>query len=213
MSWGETLRTAVEALLGRRMRSLLTMLGILIGIAAVMLTVGLGEGARLQITKEINNLGSNLLIVMPGGASASGQRIVSGAVALTLEDAATIADPTVAPDVTGVAPVMSNRVSVMRGTTTWTTQVSGSTTAWQTVRNRVLADGRFFTDAEQAAAAQVVVLGPTTAAKLFSDSPAVGAHLRTVIGGVVHARSLGRNAATGREYRGRHGERPRSTPR
>ncbi len=67
MSWAETFRTAIEALLGRRMRSLLTMLGILIGIAAVMLTVGLGEGARHQITAEINKLGSNLLIVMPGG--------------------------------------------------------------------------------------------------------------------------------------------------
>ena len=68
MTWTETLRTAWEALNGRRMRSLLTMLGILIGIAAVMLTVGLGEGARLQIGKEINKLGSNLLIVMPGGS-------------------------------------------------------------------------------------------------------------------------------------------------
>ncbi len=72
MSWTETFRTALEALNGRRMRSLLTMLGILIGIAAVMLTVGLGEGARLQIGKEINKLGSNLLIVIPGGGSASG---------------------------------------------------------------------------------------------------------------------------------------------
>ena len=70
MTWTETLRTAGEALLARRMRSLLTMLGILIGIAAVMLTVGLGEGARLEITREINRLGSNLLIVMPGSASA-----------------------------------------------------------------------------------------------------------------------------------------------
>ncbi|MFP5417069.1 MAG: ABC transporter permease [Actinomycetes bacterium] len=174
MSWTETLRAAAEALLGRRMRSLLTMLGILIGIAAVMLTVGLGEGARLQITKEINNLGSNLLIVMPGGASATGQRAASGGAALTLADAALIADPVVAPDVTGVAPIMSTRVSVMYGTTTWSTQVSGSTTAWQTVRNRELVDGRFFTDAEQAAAAQVAVLGPTTAARLFADSPAVG---------------------------------------
>ncbi len=173
MSWSETFRTAVEALLGRRMRSLLTMLGILIGIAAVMLTVGLGEGARHQITAEINKLGSNLLIVMPGSASASGQR-TAGIQSLTLEDAETIADPAVAPDVAGVAPMMGTRASVQYGTKDWSSQVTGTTVDWPVVRARGLMDGRFFTQVEQASAAQVVVLGPTTAGNLFADSPAVG---------------------------------------
>ena len=173
MSWSETFRTAVEALLGRRMRSLLTMLGILIGIAAVMLTVGLGEGARHQITAEINKLGSNLLIVMPGSASASGQR-TAGIQSLTLEDAETIADPAVAPDVAGVAPMMGTRASAQYGTKDWSSQVTGTTVDWPVVRARGLMDGRFFTQVEQASAAQVVVLGPTTAGNLFADSPAVG---------------------------------------
>lgn len=172
MSWSETLRSAVEALLGRRMRSLLTMLGILIGIAAVMLTVGLGEGARLQITKEINKLGSNLLIVMPGGGS--GAPSMSSMGSLSLEDAALLADPAVAPDVAGVAPIMSNRVNLAKDTTTTATAVQGTTTEWQRVRNRNLADGRFFTAAEQAGAQQVVVLGPSTAANLFAGEAAVG---------------------------------------
>ena len=171
MSWSDTLRTSVEALLGRRMRSLRTMLGILIGIAAVMLTVGLGEGARQQITSEINKLGSNLLIVLPGSTS-GGQP--TGVMSLTLDDAATIGDPEVAPDVAGVAPVMGTRVSVQHGTLSRATQASGTTVAWPEVRARKLVDGRFFTEVEQASAAQVAVLGPTTAGNLFSDTPAVG---------------------------------------
>ena len=174
MSWGETFRTAIEALLGRRMRSMLTMLGILIGIAAVMLTVGLGEGARRQITEEINSLGSNLLIVMPGGSSMFGGGSASGPSMLTLDDAAVIADPAVAPDVVGVAPIMSNRLTLSYGTERTTTAVSGSTVEWPTVRARTLVDGRFFSDAEQASAAQVAVLGPVTASELFDDTPAVG---------------------------------------
>ncbi|MFT3875744.1 MAG: ABC transporter permease [Propioniciclava sp.] len=174
MSWAETFRTAAEALLGRRMRSMLTMLGILIGIAAVMLTVGLGDGARRQISKEINNLGSNLLIVMPGSPSSSGVRTLGPSAMLTLDDAALIADPSVAPDVVGVAPIMANRFSVAHDTLRTTTGVSGSTIDWPGVRARKLVDGRFFSDAEQASAAQVAVLGPITASTLFPDSPAVG---------------------------------------
>ncbi|QIK72867.1 FtsX-like permease family protein [Propioniciclava coleopterorum] len=177
MSWTETLRTALEALNGRRMRSLLTMLGILIGIAAVMLTVGLGEGARLQIGKEINKLGSNLLIVMPGGSGAMSGAGLSGGgggAGFSLADAALIADPTVAPDVAGVAPVMTSAVTVQFGTADTSTQVNGTLPAWMDVRARHMGDGRFFTDAEQASAAQVAVLGPQTARDLFGGEPPVG---------------------------------------
>ena len=174
MSWGETFRTALEALLGRRMRSLLTMLGILIGIAAVMLTVGLGEGARLQINKEINKLGSNLLIVMPGAATSSGVRMAGAALTLTMEDAALLSDATVAPDIAGVAPIMSTRTSVQQGIANWSTTITGTATDWQQVRGRAMIDGRFFSAAEQATAEQVAVLGPATAAELFEGTPALG---------------------------------------
>ncbi len=176
MGWAETVRTAFEALNGRRMRSLLTMLGILIGIAAVMLTVGLGEGARRSIDEQINQLGSNLLIVMPGNqTSMTGARTATGSgMTLTLDDAATIADPSVAPDVSGVAPVNSTRGAAKWGTNNWSTTVTGTNVAWATVRSRVLSDGRFFTADEQATADTVAVLGPATAANLFKDAPAVG---------------------------------------
>ena len=175
MTWTETLRTAWEALNGRRMRSLLTMLGILIGIAAVMLTVGLGEGARLQIGKEINKLGSNLLIVMPGGSGGLSSGLSgSGSGGFTLSDAEVIADPAIAPDVAGVAPIMTSAATVQYGTADTSTQVNGTLPAWVDVRARTLAEGRFFTDAEQSSAAQVAVLGPETARTLFGQEAPVG---------------------------------------
>lgn len=175
MGWRETTRTALEALAGHRMRSLLTMLGILIGIAAVMLTVGLGEGARRQINSEIDKLGSNLLIVMPGAtASMTGLRSAGTALTLTLDDAAVLQDPSVAPDVSGVAPIVTTRGALQAGTENWSTQVVGTSTQWAPVRSRTLADGRFFSDAEASAGASVAVLGPTTAAQLFNDRPAIG---------------------------------------
>ncbi len=176
MGWGETLRTAFEALNGRRMRTLLTMLGILIGIAAVMLTVGLGEGAKKQIGTEIAKLGSNLLIVMPGSMSADSPMMRGGepTMSLTLDDAELISDPQVAPDVAGVAPMASTRAAAEHGTTSWSTTVTGTNTLWQTVRSREMLDGRFFTPEEEARADSVAVLGPTTAARLFGEAPAVG---------------------------------------
>ena len=175
MGWGETFRVAFESLNGRRLRSLLTMLGILIGIAAVMLTVGLGEGARRSIDAQINNLGSNLLIVMPGSTtSMTGVRNAVGGGSLTLEDAAAIADPTVAPDIAGVAPVASAQGAAKWGTNNWTTLVTGTNVAWQSVRSRTLGDGRFFTADEQNRAESVAVLGPNTAARLFGTTPGVG---------------------------------------
>ncbi|RXW32294.1 ABC transporter permease [Propioniciclava flava] len=174
MTWTETLRTAWEALNGRRMRSLLTMLGILIGIAAVMLTVGLGEGARLQIGKEINKLGSNLLIVIPGNGGLSSGLSGSSSGGFSLADAQVISDPAIAPDVAGVAPVMTSGVTLQYGTKDTSTQVNGTLPAWARVRARTLSEGRFFTEAEQASAAQVAVLGPETARSLFDQEPPVG---------------------------------------
>ena len=107
MEWSETIRTAIAALNARRMRSLLTMLGILIGISAVMLTVGLGQGAQQQITAQINSLGSNMIIVSPSQTTSSGGFRGGGGAATTLttQDAAMLADAEVAPDIAAVARV------------------------------------------------------------------------------------------------------------
>jgi putative ABC transport system permease protein len=176
MNWGETVRTALEAIRSRRMRSSLTMLGILIGIAAVMLTVGLGQGAQAQVRSQINQLGSNLLIVSPGSTTTtSGIRGGRGSAStLTTRDATALASPVVAPDIARVAPVVTGSQSLTAGTTNWTTTVVGTTPDWLAVRARTMTEGRFFTTTELNDAAPVAVLGSTTASELFGGQDALG---------------------------------------
>ncbi|GHF86911.1 putative ABC transport system permease protein [Amycolatopsis bartoniae] len=173
MSWLETLRTSLEAIRSHRLRSGLTMLGILIGIAAVILTVGLGEGAQAQVASAINSLGTNLLVVSPGSSTSSttGVRGGSGsATTLTVHDANALAAPGVAPDIAAVAPTTSKSSELAAGSTTWTTSVVGTTPAWLGVRARTVAQGRFLTDADETGEAAVVVLGPSTAEELFGTA-------------------------------------------
>jgi len=176
VSWLETLHTAFDAIRTRRMRSALTMLGILIGIAAVMLTVGLGQGAQKQVASQIDKLGSNLLIVTPGSTtSLTGVRGGRGsATTLTTADAAMLADRSVAPDVKAVAATSSTQTSLTANATNWTTSVVGTTPSWLQVRARTMGSGRFFTAAELAAAQPEVVLGETTAQELFGARDPVG---------------------------------------
>jgi putative ABC transport system permease protein len=176
MGWTETLRTAVAALNARRMRSALTMLGILIGIAAVMLTVGLGQGAQAQITEQINSLGSNLLVVQPSQSTSSGGfRGGGGSVStLTTADASMLADSNVAPDVAAVAPTSSTSGSLQSSETTWTSTVVGTEPAWLSVRAREVGSGRFFTQSEVDSSSNVAVLGSDTASELFTTGSPVG---------------------------------------
>ena len=176
MTWLETLRTAYDSLRTRRLRSALTMLGILIGIAAVMLTVGLGQGAQKQVTDQINKLGSNLLIVSPGSSTTSaGIRGGRGsATTLTMDDAAILTDPSVAPDIARVAPTSGGSQSLVAGTTTWTSNVVATNAEWLGVRARSVAQGRFFTADEITSESSVAVLGSTTAAQLLGTTNAVG---------------------------------------
>lgn len=183
MRWRESFRIAVEAVRLNRMRSALTVLGIMIGIASVSLTVGLGQGAQDQVKDQINSLGSNLLVVSPGSSTSTGG--VRGgrgsATTLTRADASTLADHQVAPDIAAVAPVTTASQLLTaedRGSsTTWTTSVVGATPDWLTVRARTTSTGRFFTDAEVAARSKVVVLGATTISELFTSPDPVGSQV------------------------------------
>lgn len=175
MGWSETLRTAVAALNARRMRSALTMLGILIGIAAVMLTVGLGQGAQAQITDQINSLGSNLISVSPSQSSSGGFRGGGSTVStLTLQDAEMLADAQIVPDVAAVAPTSSTSGSLQSSETTWTSTVVGTVPEWATVRAREVDTGRFFTQSEVDSSAAVAVIGSETASELFTTGSPVG---------------------------------------
>jgi len=158
------------------MRSSLTVLGILIGIGAVILTVGLGEGAQAQVSSEISSLGTNLLTITPGSTtSISGIRGGLGSAStLTLADADALSSPVVAPDIKAVAPTNSSSETLVAGTSNWTTTVVGSTVNWLSVRGRSLAEGRFFTHQEVAEDAAVTVLAPTTSEELFGFADPVG---------------------------------------
>ncbi len=176
MNWSETLATSWHAIRTHTLRSLLTVLGILVGIAAVVVSVGLGLGTQKDVSEEISSLGSNLLIVSPGSSTdSSGIRGGFGTAAtLTLSDARALESDVAAPDVQAVAPEKTQSLALEANSTNWTTSVTGTTTSWTEVRSRTLQYGEFFTEEQYAANDRVVVLGPQTAEELFGTTSVVG---------------------------------------
>jgi putative ABC transport system permease protein len=176
VNWLETLRVGWQAVRTHRMRSILTVLGILIGIATVIMSVGLGEGASSSVKNQISALGSNLLIVTPGSTTSStGVRGGFGsASSLTVADAQALGSQVAAPDIRAVAPGRQTSEELDNGSTNWTTTVVGTTPSWLSVRSRTLSSGRFLTDADESSAAPVVVLGSSTAGELFGLFDPVG---------------------------------------
>jgi putative ABC transport system permease protein len=158
------------------LRSVLTIVGILIGIAAVILTVGLGLGTQKDVSEQISSLGSNLLIVTPGSSTDSeGMRGGFGTSAtLTISDAEALGRSSNTPDIDGVAAESATSLSLEANDTNWTTTVTGTTTSWLDVRSRTLASGDFFTDDDETSGASVVVLGSETADELFGSTNVVG---------------------------------------
>ncbi|MGH8997717.1 MAG: ABC transporter permease, partial [Acidimicrobiales bacterium] len=176
MTWLETLRAGLESVRTHRLRSALTVLGIMIGIAAVTLTVGLGEGAQSKVGAEISALGTNLLTVTPGSnTSSSGIRGGLGtSTTLNEPDANALGTKTVAPDIKAVAPVVETVEPMTAGSSSWTATVVGSTSSWLTVRDRTVTDGRFVDRQDVADHTAVAVLGTTVASELFKGEDPVG---------------------------------------
>ena len=176
MSWLETFRTGVNGVRSHRLRSFLTVLGILIGIAGVIIAVGLGEGASSQVTSEINALGSNVLTITPGSSTSStGIREALGtASTLTLADVSALSSPVDAPDVKAVAPITSNTEVLTAGSETATTSVQGTTPTWLTVRGRTLAEGASSTTRTSRTTPPWPSSGATTASELFTRGDPVG---------------------------------------
>ncbi|MFZ0252005.1 MAG: ABC transporter permease [Acidimicrobiales bacterium] len=184
MSWLETLRTGVNGVRSHRLRSALTVLGILIGIAGVIIAVGLGEGASSQVTSEINALGSNVLTITPGSSTSSTgiREALGSASTLTMSDVSALESKVDAPDVKAVAPITSDTEVLTAGSETATTSVQGTTPSWLGVRGRTLAEGRFIDSEDVSDHTAVGVLGATTASELFTRGDPVG---QTVdVGGV-----------------------------
>ncbi|HEV3274675.1 MAG TPA: ABC transporter permease [Candidatus Dormibacteraeota bacterium] len=167
MSLLRTFDTGMRGLLGHRLRSILTTLGILFGVAAVICTVGIGTASADSVNSRIAALGTNLLTISPGSTTSFGVRGGSGSAnTLTMEDVAGLEDKQDAPDVAAVAPVVAGSATLVSTTTNWSTTVQGTTPGWLTANARSLSGGAFFTQNQVDKHAQVVVLGATTAQEL-----------------------------------------------
>ena len=166
-------RIALRALQVNRTRSALTMLGIIIGVGAVIAMVGVGAGATERIQAQIQSIGSNLIIVLPGSISSNGVRLGSGGVAtLTTDDAKAIADE--CPSVALTAPTVRGGAQVVYGSNNWATVVQGVTPDYMTLRAYTMLSGQFFTTQDVDAFAKLAVLGQTVAENLFGENDPTG---------------------------------------
>lgn len=167
---------ALRALRQNRLRTGLTMLGMIIGVAAVVLMLSIGQGARTKINETIAAMGSNLLLVVPGAMSSGGFSFGSGSVrTLTINDAHAIAELT---SIRATAPVTSGTVQLNYAAKNWSTLITGTTPEYFEVGNWTMESGTAFTEAEVRSAARVVVLGSITAKNLFGDEEPVGKTIR-----------------------------------
>jgi putative ABC transport system permease protein len=160
-------RMAILALLRNRSRSLLTMLGVVIGVAAVIVTVAIGTGARTSVSDQINALGSNMIIVQPGSLNQGGVRTGSGgASSLTPADGMAIAK---LPHVSAVSPTVTLRTQVVSNGNNWQTTVTGVAPSYTFIRSWPLASGTFISQADTDSSAKVAVLGQTVISNLFPN--------------------------------------------
>jgi putative ABC transport system permease protein len=176
MILGAILEQAVTAMHANRLRSFLTMLGMIIGVGAVILMVAIGQGAQAMVEEAIASMGSNLFIVLSGSSTSGGQRMGSGTVpTLTLNDAQAIAE---LPEIQGVAPVLPNNAPLIYGNANWSTLVNGTMPSYLQVRDWSLAAGQPFTDADVRSGTRVVLLGQTVVKNLFGDEDPLGKTVR-----------------------------------
>jgi putative ABC transport system permease protein len=165
MSLWLTLETALEALRRNVMRTMLTALGIIIGVAAVIVMMALGNGARASIESRIRSAGTNLIIVLPGSTTVGGVRLGQGArTTLTPADAEAISQ---VAGVAAVSPGATTRAQVVSATGNWSTQIQGASAELESIRNWSVDSGSFFTDADVARAGKVVLLGAVVRDQLF----------------------------------------------
>ena len=173
--WWNTLLLALREIRRNLLRSFLTILGIVIGVSAVITMVTLGNGATQAVSDQISSLGSNLLMVRPGQRMSPG-RDAAGAPRFKLDDAQAI-DAQIG-SLNAVAPTISRGVTVVFANRNWSTSITGSTAAWLRTGNWTLVDGRVFTDSEERAGKNVCVIGETVRRELFGKQNPVGGRIR-----------------------------------
>jgi len=173
----ESVKIALDALVSNKLRSILTMLGIIIGVGAVIAMVSIGMGVRDKVSNSIASLGSNLIIVTPGAASSSGVRQAAGTnITLTLKDAQAMAREV--NGIGAVAPSVSKQYQLVAGNMNWNSSVQGTTPEYMEVRNLSVQAGSFITDDDVETRNRVAVIGATVASNLFDNTNPIGQSIR-----------------------------------
>jgi len=170
------LSEAWAAMGANRLRTFLTMLGMIIGVGAVILMLAIGQGVRSQVESSIASMGSNLFIILSGSTTSGGVRMGGGATpTLTLADAQAIEE---LPGVSAIAPSAPGTAQIVYGSNNWSTQVIGTTPSYLQVRDWTLASGAPFTDADVRSATRVALLGQTVVENLFGNDDPTGKTIR-----------------------------------
>jgi putative ABC transport system permease protein len=180
----ESFRIAVRALGANKLRTILTMLGMIIGVGAVVGLMSIGRGAQASITNSIQSQGTNLIFVRPGTSQQGGVRTGQGnAPTLTLEDSDALNDASLVPAVAAVAPELNQFAQLIASGQNYNTRIVGTTPEYEDVRNSKVASGDFVTKQNVDAHSSVIVLGATVADTLFGDLDPIGQSLKVSIGG------------------------------
>jgi putative ABC transport system permease protein len=184
-----SLRTALRALTKNKLRSMLAMLGIVIAVSAVVATVAIGQGAQAKVAQQMESLGSNLLMVLPGSMANHGVATGTGAQQSLTRDDATAIERELGDSVAAVSPLSRTSGQVLYAGQNWFTSIQGVSPSYLQIRNATLAEGEPFTREQDASAAKVAIIGKTVADKLFPNgAEIVGQQIRvkqepvTVIG-------------------------------
>jgi len=170
-------KTALIALRINLLRSILTMLGIIIGVAAVIIMVALGAGAQAEVEAQIDSLGGNLFVLFGSNRRTGGASTGAGSVQSLTENHANYLEQQL-PSLEAVSPVQSSNAQIISGNVNWSTEVIGSDNRYLNTRNWVIASGREFTSDEVRSGGKVVILGDTVRQELFGDGDPVGESIR-----------------------------------
>jgi putative ABC transport system permease protein len=173
----EIIRVALRALARNKLRTILTMLGIIIGVGAVICTVAIGQGASQQVQQQIQSLGTNVIMVFAGSVNTGGVRMGNGATkTLTADDAQAVLQHV--PGVTAVSPILQASVQAVNGNENWLTRATGSSQDFPQIRNWPVVSGSFFSQRDVDMANDVCVIGKTVATQLFGDQDPLGEVIR-----------------------------------
>jgi putative ABC transport system permease protein len=172
----DTFQIALNALKANKMRSFLTMLGVIIGVASVMVMVSISQSAQSQINDFIKSLGTNRLIVTPGSAAVGGRRGGAGTAKPFSED--DVNAIRALPDVLGATGALGGSAALIAGNVNWTTRIQGVNQDFLTVQDWPLSDGRNFTDQEIRSGAKVAILGKTIVTQMFDGYSPIGERIR-----------------------------------